>query len=82
MVSHMQVLATPSSTVNNNWILTTETILVFATCSWGSDVGIVASGADRHLDITFGLQVVESHPLFPYLLEKHLAIPTFPFSIY
>ena len=25
----------------------------------------VASGADRHLDI--GLQVVEAHPLFPYI---------------
>ena len=34
----------------------------------------VASGADRHLDI--GLQVVEAHPLFPYFLEKRLAIPT------
>ena len=34
MVSHMQVLATPSSTVNNTKYLdpTTETILVFATC--------------------------------------------------
>ena len=30
-----------------------------------------------HLDI--GLQVVEAHPLFPYLLEKRLAIPTSPF---
>ena len=34
----------------------------------------VALGADRHLDI--GLQVVEAHPLFPYFLEKRLAIPT------
>ena len=40
----------------------------------------VASGADRHLDI--GLQVVEAHPLFPYFLEKRLAIPTSPFFIY
>ena len=38
----------------------------------------VASGADRHLDI--GLQVVEAHPLFPYFLEKRLAIPTSPFT--
>ena len=45
--------------------------------SGGSDV---ASGADRHLDI--GLQVVEAHPLFPYFLEKRLAIPTSPFFIY
>ena len=29
---------------------------------------------DRHLDI--GLQVVEANPLFPYFLEKRLAIPT------
>ena len=27
-----------------------------------------------YLDI--GLQVVEAHPLFPYVLEKRLAIPT------
>ena len=40
----------------------------------------VASGADRHLDI--GLQVVEAHPLFPYVLEKRLAIPTSPFFVY
>ena len=40
----------------------------------------IASGADRHLDI--GLQVVEAHPLFPYFLEKRLAIPTSPFFIY
>ena len=40
----------------------------------------VASGADRHLDR--GLQVVEAHPLFPYFLEKCLAIPTSPFFIY
>ena len=34
---------------------------------------------DRHLDI--GLQVVEAHPLFPYFLEKRLAIPTSPYFI-
>ena len=32
----------------------------------------VASGADRHLDITFGLQVVETLSLFLNFLEKHL----------
>ena len=32
------------------------------------------SGTDRHLDI--GLQVVQAHPLYPYFLEKRLAIPT------
>ena len=40
----------------------------------------VASGADRHLDI--GLQVVEAYRLFPYFLEKRLAVPTSPFFIY
>ena len=40
----------------------------------------IASGADRHLDI--GLQVVVAHPLFPYFLEKRLAIPTSPFFKY
>ena len=33
----------------------------------------LASGADRHLDITFRLQVVESSSLVSVLLEKHLA---------
>ena len=40
----------------------------------------IASGADRHLDI--GLQVVEGHPLFPYFLEKCLAILTSPFFLF
>ena len=70
MVSHMQVLATPSSTVHSTWILTTE---VLAACR------DVASGADRHLDM--GLQVVEAHPVFPYFLQKRLAIPTSGFSV-
>ena len=42
----------------------------------------VASGADRNLGITFGLELVESSSLFPYFLEKHLPIPTSPFFIY
>ena len=33
-----------------------------------------------HLDI--GLQVVEAHPLFPYILEKRLAIPSYIFFFY
>ena len=35
MFSHMPVIATPSSTVNNTntWIITTETILDLAACS-------------------------------------------------
>ena len=40
----------------------------------------VASGAAKHLVI--GLQVVEAHPLFPYFVEKHIAIPTSPLFIY
>ena len=28
------------------------------------------------------MKVVEAHPLFPYYLEKRLAIPTSPFFIY
>ena len=50
--------------------------------NYGSEGRDVAPGADRHLDITFGLQVVERYSLFPYFLEKHLAIPTSPFFIY
>ena len=33
----------------------------------------VASGADRH--VVIGLQVVDALPLFPFFLEKRLAIP-------
>ena len=43
----------------------------------------MASGAERHLDITF-IQIVGSlkgHPVFPYFLEKRLAIPTSSFSL-
>ena len=32
IVSHMKALATPSSTVHNAWILTTESISVLAAC--------------------------------------------------
>ena len=40
MVSHMQALAIPSLTVHNTkyLILSTESILVLAASSWGSDV--------------------------------------------
>ena len=40
MVSHMQALATPSSTVHITWILTSESISVLDACSGGSDVGM------------------------------------------
>ena len=33
MVSHMQELATPSSTLHNTWIVTTESISVLGACS-------------------------------------------------
>ena len=42
---------------------------------------LVASSADRHLDKTFGLLVVESSSLVSVLFrEVYLAIPTSPFS--
>ena len=78
MVSHMQALATPSCT---HYLDTYHWKHISFGClflrQWCRDV---ASGADRHLDI--GLQVVEAHPLFPYFLEKRLAIHTSPFFIY
>ena len=43
-----------------------------------SPVGDVASGGDRHLDITFGLQL-NALPFFLYFLEKRLTIPTYLF---
>ena len=33
MVSHNEALATPSSTIHNTWILTTESISVLGACS-------------------------------------------------
>ena len=53
----------------NIWILTTKTILVLAACSLGSDED-VASGTDTHLDITFGLQAVESSSLVSVLFRE------------
>ena len=81
MVIHMYVLATPTSTVNNTKILNPyhRNHITFGCLflrQWCRDL---ASGADRNLDITFGLKV---HSLFLYFLEKHLAIPTSPFFIY
>ena len=78
MVSHIQVLATHFLTIHLDpylWNHTSFSCLFLR--QWCRDV---ASGADRLLDI--GLQVVEAHPLFPYFLEKRLAIPTSPFFIY
>ena len=41
----------------------------------------VASGIDRHPDGTERLQIQgKAHPLFPYFLDKCLAISTSPFS--
>ena len=42
----------------------------------------MASDEDRHLDITLisYCRLLKVHPLFPYFLEKHLAIPTLLFS--
>ena len=38
-------------------------------------IASVASGADRHLDITFGLQVVESSSLVSVLFREALSLP-------
>ena len=42
----------------------------------------VASDADRHLDITFGLQVVESSSCVSVPFREAFSIPTSPFFIY
>ena len=54
MVSLMQALATPSSTVHkiNTWILTMKAYQVWLLLH-KAVIRDVASGADRHLDITF-----------------------------
>ena len=83
MVSHMQIVATPSSTVHNNkYFDPYHSKHISFSClflrQWCRDV---ASGTDRHLDITFisDCRWLKAHPLLPYFIEKHLAIPTSPF---
>ena len=66
MVSHMQALTTPSSTVNNTKYLDPyhrNHNISFSCFFLRQLCRDVTSGADRHLDITFGLQVVESSSL-------------------
>ena len=85
MVSHMQVSATLPSTVHNTKYLDPylRNHISFSCLflkQWCRDV---ASGADRHLDITLiSVAGSWSSSLFPYFLEKHLTIPTSPFFIY
>ena len=82
MVCNMPVIATPSSTVNNTKYLDPchKNHISFSSLFLRQLCRDVVSGADRHLDITFGLQVVESSSLVDsYFLEKRLAIPTSPF---
>ena len=67
MVSLMQALATPPSTVHKTKYLDTyhENISFGCFFSGGSDVGsYVASGADRYVDITF-IQNVGSWKVIP-----------------
>ena len=89
IISHMLVLATPSSTVHNtkyldpyHWSHIRFSCLLLR--QWCRDV---ASGADRHLDITFGLQEIERFsPVFvlfreafnhPYISFFHLQVNGF-----
>ena len=44
--------------------------------------GDVASGADRHLDITFGLHVVDSSSLVSVLFSEAFSHPYISFFIY
>ena len=52
-----------------------------ACCSqpWEIGVSYVASGADRHLDITFGLQVVESSSHVSVLFREAFSHPYISF---
>ena len=94
IIRHMLILATPSSTVNNtkywdpyHWNRISFSCLFFR--QWWRDV---ASGADRHLDITFGLHLVESSShvsvLFreafnhPYISFFHLLVTVFSFTFF
>ena len=88
IISHMLLLATPSLTMYNtkyldpyHWNHTSFSCLFLR--QWCRDV---ASGADRHLDITFGLHLVESSSLVsvlfrafnhPYISFFHLLVNVF-----
>ena len=89
MVSYMWVLATPSSTVHNtiyldpyHWRHISFSCLFLR--QWCRDV---ASGVDRHLDLSFGLHVVDSLFLVsilyreafshPYICFLHLLVKNF-----
>ena len=77
IVSHMQVLATLSSTVHKtknlgpyHWSHIRFSCLFLR--QWCGDV---ASGVDRHLDITFGLHVVDSSSLISILFREVFSQP-------
>ena len=81
IISHMLVLATPFSTVHNSkyldpyhWSHISFSCLFLR--QWCRDV---ASGADRHLDITFGLHLVESSSLVSVLFREAFNHPYISF---
>ena len=79
MVSNMLVLATPSSSMHNT-VLNTKTIIISFSCLFLRQCcRDVASGADRHLDITFRLQVVESSSLVSILFREAFSNPYISF---
>ena len=77
MVSYMQVLATPSSSVNNTKYLDPyhRNHISFSYLFLRQYCRDVASGTDRHLDITFGLQVVQSSFLASVLFSEAFSHP-------
>ena len=83
MVSHMQVLPTPSSHVNNTkYLYPYNRNHISCSCLFLSFKQLcrdVESGADRHLDITFGLQVVEGSSLVSVLFREVLSHPYISF---
>ena len=66
--------------VSNSWIQLT--IAQYWWWFWRQWCRDVVSGADRHLDITFGLQVVESSSLVSVLFREVFSHPYISFFIY
>ena len=77
----MLVLAIPFSNVHNTKYLDPDhwRHIIFSCLILRQCCRDVASGADRHLDITFGLQVVESSSLVSALFREAFNYPYISF---
>ena len=77
IISHLLVLATQSWTVHNTKYLDPYhwSHINYICLFWRPWCRDVASGSDRHLAISFGLQLVESSSLVSVIFRENLTIP-------